>query len=95
LWRPGGRDKGRQQTSSVGPKAATGRKWGKEKEKASFLFSENIFVNEIIWKLLDNSLKARKNILKISKILGNFREAHWDMNNPKVFGAHEKDFKAL
>jgi hypothetical protein len=42
--------RGRQQTSSVGPKAATGRKWGKEKEKEKgfFLFLENIFVKEII-----------------------------------------------
>jgi hypothetical protein len=44
--------RGRQQTPSVGPKAATGRKWGKEKEKEKekgfFLFSKNIFVKEII-----------------------------------------------
>jgi hypothetical protein len=41
-------------------------------------------------------MKATKNILKIPKIPGKFPEAHWDMNNPnKVFGAHEKDFKAL
>jgi hypothetical protein len=79
----------RQQTSSVGPKVATGRKWGKEKEKGFFLFSENIFVKELIWKLLDNSLKPRKNILKIPKIPGKFPEPHWDMNNPnKLFGAH-------
>jgi hypothetical protein len=35
--------RGRQQTPSVGPKAATGRKWGKEKEKEKrllFIFKE-------------------------------------------------------
>jgi hypothetical protein len=38
--------------------------------------------------------KGAKNTLKITKILGKFPEAHWDMNNPtKVFGAHEKDFR--
>jgi hypothetical protein len=37
--------------------------------------------------------KGTKNTLKITKIPGQFSEAHWDMNNPnKVFGAHEKDF---
>jgi hypothetical protein len=37
-----------------------------------------------------------KNILKIPKILGKFLETDWDMNNPnKVFGAHEKDFRAF
>jgi hypothetical protein len=37
-----------------------------------------------------------KNILKIPKILGEFPETDWDMNNPnKVFGAHEKDFRAF
>jgi hypothetical protein len=42
--------RGRKQTSSVGSKEATGRKWGKEKEKGKgfFLFSENIFVKKII-----------------------------------------------
>jgi hypothetical protein len=35
--------RGRKQTSSVGPKEATGRKWGKEKEKKKrlrFIFRE-------------------------------------------------------
>jgi hypothetical protein len=37
-----------------------------------------------------------KNILKIPKIIGKFPETDWDMNNPnKVFGAHEKDFRAF
>jgi hypothetical protein len=37
-----------------------------------------------------------KNTQKIPKNLGKFSEIHWDMNNPnKVFGAHEKDFRAF
>jgi hypothetical protein len=33
---------------------------------------------------------------KFQKILGKFPETNWDMNNPnKVFGAHEKDFRAF
>jgi hypothetical protein len=37
-----------------------------------------------------------KNILKIPTILGKFLEIDWNMNNPnKVFGAHEKDFRAF
>jgi hypothetical protein len=37
-----------------------------------------------------------KNTQKIPKILGKFAETHWDMNNQnKVFGAHEKDFRAF
>jgi hypothetical protein len=37
-----------------------------------------------------------KNILKVTKIPGKFLELDWSMNNPnKVFGAHEKDFRAV
>jgi hypothetical protein len=37
-----------------------------------------------------------KNILKIPKIPRNFPETYWDTNNPnKIFGAHEKDFRAF
>jgi hypothetical protein len=37
-----------------------------------------------------------KNTTKITKIPRNFPEAHWDMSNPnKIFGAHEKDFRAF
>jgi hypothetical protein len=40
--------------------------------------------------------KGTKNTSKITKIPGKFPETHWDMNNPnKVFGAHEKDFRAF
>jgi hypothetical protein len=40
--------------------------------------------------------KGTKNTQKITKIPGKFPETHWDMKNPnKVFGAHEKDFRAF
>jgi hypothetical protein len=40
--------------------------------------------------------KGTKNTPKITKIPGKFPETLWDMNNPnKIFGAHEKDFKAF
>jgi hypothetical protein len=41
-------------------------------------------------------LKGTKNTPKITKITGKFLEVDYDMNNPnKVFGAHEKDFRAF
>jgi hypothetical protein len=37
-----------------------------------------------------------KNTPKNTKIPGKIPELDWSMNNPnKVFGAHEKDFKAF
>jgi hypothetical protein len=40
--------------------------------------------------------KARKILRKISKFPGKFPEIDLDMNNPnKVFGVHEKDFRAF
>jgi hypothetical protein len=37
-----------------------------------------------------------KNAPKIIKIPAKFPELDWDTNNPnKVFGAHEKDFRAF
>jgi hypothetical protein len=40
--------------------------------------------------------KGTKNTSKIKKIPGKFPEDHRDMDNPnKVFGAHEKDFRAF
>jgi hypothetical protein len=37
-----------------------------------------------------------KNTQKILKIPRKFPETDWDTNNPnKIFGAHEKDFRAL
>jgi hypothetical protein len=41
-------------------------------------------------------LQGTKNTQKILKSPGNFLGTLWDMNNPnKVFGAHEKDFRAF
>jgi hypothetical protein len=43
-----------------------------------------------------NYFKGTKNTQKITKTPGKFPEAHWDMNNPnKIFGVHEKDFRAF
>jgi hypothetical protein len=43
-----------------------------------------------------NYFKAREILRKFPKILGNFPEIDWDMNNPnKVFGAQEKNFRAF
>jgi hypothetical protein len=40
--------------------------------------------------------KGTKNTPKITKIPEKFLEIDWDMNNPnKLFGAHEKDFRAF
>jgi hypothetical protein len=40
--------------------------------------------------------KGTKNTPKITKNLGKLPELDWGMNNPnKVFGAHEKDFRAF
>jgi hypothetical protein len=40
--------------------------------------------------------KCTKNTPKITKIPGKFPELDWSMNNPnKVFGGHEKDFRAF
>jgi hypothetical protein len=60
-----------------------------------FVFFEINFnaktIPDKLWKLF----KGTKNTQKITKIPGKFPETHWDMKNPnKVFGAHEKDFRA-
>jgi hypothetical protein len=40
--------------------------------------------------------KGTKKTPKITKIPGKFPELDWSTNNPiKVFGAHEKDFRAF
>jgi hypothetical protein len=40
--------------------------------------------------------KSKKNTPKITTITGKFPETDWDTNNPnKVFGGHEKDFRAF
>jgi hypothetical protein len=57
---------------------------------------------EFIFNARNNSRKSRnyfkgtKNTRKITKIPGKFQELDWGMNNPnKVFGTHEKDFRAF
>jgi hypothetical protein len=46
-------------------------------------------------EILENVLK-HENTQKIPKIPRKFPEIDWDTNNPnKVFGAHEKDFRAF
>jgi hypothetical protein len=43
-----------------------------------------------------NGLKARKILRKSRNSQEKFLEIDWDMNNPnKVFGVHEKDFRAF
>jgi hypothetical protein len=40
--------------------------------------------------------KGTKNTQKIPKLPVKFPEMDWNMNNPnKIFGAHEKDFRAF
>jgi hypothetical protein len=59
-------------------------------------FFEFVFNAKIIPEKSRNCLKARKNTPKITKIPGKLPGIDWSMNNPnKVFGAHEKDFRAF
>jgi hypothetical protein len=61
-----------------------------------FLFFDIIFNTKTISEKPGNCLKARKNTPKIMKLPGKFLEIDWDMCYPsKVFGAHEKDFRAF
>jgi hypothetical protein len=61
-----------------------------------FLFFEFIFNAKTNSRKVYKFFKGTKNTLKITKILGKFLEIDWDMNNPhKVFGVHEKDFRAF
>jgi hypothetical protein len=51
---------------------------------------------ETIPENLEIVLKARKILEKSQNFQEKFPETYWDMNNPnKVFGAHEKDFRAF
>jgi hypothetical protein len=64
--------------------------------RIGFVFFEFIFNAKTIPEKSRSCLKARKILQKITKVSGKFLETHWDMNNPnKVFGAHEKDFRAF
>jgi hypothetical protein len=84
--------------SQMGPAGPTvGLGWtrvgpsGSAQEGRFCFFFEFIFNAKTIPEKSRNCLKARK-ILEKSKL----PEAHWDMNNPnKVFGGHEKEFRAF
>jgi hypothetical protein len=80
-----GRDGGKR----FGPSGST------QQGRISF-FSEIFFSAKTnpgnAWKMF----RGTKNTQKIPKIPGKFPELDWSMNNPnKVFGAHEKDFRAF
>jgi hypothetical protein len=60
------------------------------------VFSNLFLMQKQFRKDLEIVLKAQKVFEKFHKILGKFPEIDWSMNNPsKVFGAHEKDFRAF
>jgi hypothetical protein len=60
-----------------------------------FFFFRNIFQRKKQFENSRKCLQGTKNTPKIPKISGKFLEIHWDTNNPnKIFGAHEKDFRA-
>jgi hypothetical protein len=71
--------------------------WARPKRKGKDYYFPNLIFNaKTILENLKVVLKGTKNTQKIAKNSGKFPEAHWDMNNPnKVFGAHEKDFRAF
>jgi hypothetical protein len=61
-----------------------------------------LYIFQKYFKCENNSRKFLENVLKHEKYsnnlknLGKFPETDWDMINPnKVFGAHEKDFRAF
>jgi hypothetical protein len=68
----------------------------KERDRFIFFISEFIFNAKTIPEKSRNCFRGTKITQKIPEIPGKFPETHWDMNNPnKVFGAHEKDFRAF
>jgi hypothetical protein len=88
-WAPRGLTAGSVRTW-VGPSSSA------QLDRIDFLFFEIIFNAKQFQKKSRTCLKARKNTSKITKIPRKFPETHWDMNNPnKVFGAHEKGFRAF
>jgi hypothetical protein len=69
---------------------------GPNEKKGFFHFLNLIFNAKTFPKNPRKCFKARKNTQKIPKILGKFPETDWDTNNPnKIFGAHEKKFRAF
>jgi hypothetical protein len=68
---------------------------GRDNKKISFYFRK-YFREKNNLEISIYFIKVTKNILKIANIPGKFPETHWDTSNPnKVFGAHEKDFRAF
>jgi hypothetical protein len=66
------------------------------KEGFFFCFLKLLFNAKTIPENPRKCFKAQKNTQKITKIPEKFPKIGWSMNNPsKVFGAHEKDFKAF
>jgi hypothetical protein len=60
------------------------------------LFFEFIFNAKTILGKSRNCFRGTTITQKIPKIPGKFPKTHWDMNNTnKIFGAHEKDFRAF
>jgi hypothetical protein len=66
----GGKLRGRQRTSAVGPKAAAGHKWrkGKGKRKMFLFIFRKYLCEKNNLEIARQFIKATKNILKIPKI---------------------------
>jgi hypothetical protein len=72
-----------------------GRAFGLGPYWEDLFFFETIFQRKNKFGNSRKCLQCTKNTPKITKIPEKFLETHWDMNNPnKVFGDHEKDFRA-
>jgi hypothetical protein len=72
----------------VGPSGSAQNGW--------IRFFSNLFLVQNNCRKSRNCFKDTKNTRKIPKIPGKFPEAHWNMNNSnKIFGVHEKDFRAF
>jgi hypothetical protein len=79
------------------PGGVAGRAYGSaQKRRIFFCFLKLLFNAKTIPENPRKCFKAQKNTQKITKIPEKFPKIGWSMNNPsKVFGAHEKDFKAF
>jgi hypothetical protein len=76
--------------------ADLGRAFGLDPVRRDLFFSEFIFNAKQFQKKSRNCLKARKILQKSQKFQENSQRLIGDMINPnKVFGAHEKDFRAF
>jgi hypothetical protein len=64
--------------------------------KDRICFCSSFFSAKQIQEIQEKCLQGTKNTPKIPKIAGKFPEVDWSTTNPnKVFGAHEKDYRAL